>query len=244
MSEEQATSRGTAYSSEEASAEVADVAASNDPATATAETLAATEALIPTEEGGAAPAPEARVFDAPALAQMIESGDGISPEAMDYSSALLQDRLGLSDDEARGILFALAEGTNARNTLAENELFGTVGGKEAFGELQTWAADNLSETEIEEFNSNLANAASIEDQKSALQHLQGLREERQGVAPNRVAGEVSPEPAVKPIKSRAELVQLMSDPRYDKDPVFREAVDRRLEAGLGSDSYKTWNRTI
>ena len=226
---------GSATSAEAVQAE--DAGRAEQVSTDSAANLAATEALIPSDEPSFVPE-GAREFDAPALAKMIESGEGITPEAMDYSSALLQERLGLSDEEARGIMYAMTAGTNAAQELATYKLYDSVGGQEAFQDLKSWAESGLSADEVDEFNGMLSSAKTLEEQTAALQYLKNKRLQREGSAPNRVQGDTSPAPSIKPIKSRAEYMELMRDSRYERDPQFREAVEKRLEAGIASGEYQ------
>ena len=235
MSEEQPAS-GTAVSSEAAQAEIE--AAPGVAETARAESLAATEALMPQDAPAGLDLGEQRVFDAPALAQMIQSGEGVSDDAMNYSAALLQDRLGLSQEESKGIMYALAQGTNAQRELATYQLYDSVGGESAYGDLKTWAETALAPNEIEEFNGMLNGAQSLDDQKAALQFLKNKKTQREGAEPQRLQGDTTPEPTIKPIQSRDEYMELMRDPRYDKDPSYRDAVESRLQAGIEQGVYQ------
>lgn len=240
---DQVVSTGTATSSEAAASE--EVERQERSVSEVDESLKATEQMVaPIESEGLSETSESaeRLFDAPKLAEMISSGDGISEDALNYTSNLLQDKLGLSDAEARGILYALAEGTNASNELAEMRVFGDVGGKQGFEELRQWAATGLSAEDLATYNQLSSNAKGLDDYKSAVKFLADKRGDRVGNAPNRTSGETPSESAIKPIRSRQELTRLMGDERYETEPAFREAVDRRFEEGVRLGVYSVDGR--
>ena len=209
-----------------------------------ADSLSATEALMEAAEapqGGSSDSSE-RFFDAPRLAEMLASSDGVSEDALTYTSTVLQDRLGLSEDEAKGVIYALRSGVNAQASLAEADVFQSVGGKENFASLRTWAETALSQEDKAEYNRLSEIASTTEEYKQAVDFLHAKREERHGVAPNRDSGETPPSPAIKPIRSRSELVRLMSDSRYETEPGFRAAVDQRLNEGVRLGVYDIMNK--
>ena len=207
------------------------------------ESLNVTEAMA--KEADAPPEPmssEERFFDAPKLAEMLTSGEGVSAEALEYTSAVLQERLGMSDDEAKGLIYALQSGVNAQSTLTENQVFEKVGGRSEFDSLKSWAETALGAEDKAEYNRLAESASTPQEYKAAVDFLHQKREERHGVQPEREMGQTPPSPAIKPIRSRAELVRLMSDERYASEPSFREAVDRRLDEGVRTGVYDILNR--
>jgi len=110
-----------------------------------------------------------------------------------------------------------ADATNLRNA---------VGGDEKYTEMIGWASDNLTAQEIELYDSVMERG----DPASAYFAVQALAyryQDANGVEGNLVQGK---SPATSGgFRSQAELVQAMSDPRYDSDPAYRQDVTRKLE---------------
>ena len=110
-----------------------------------------------------------------------------------------------------------ADATNLRNA---------VGGDEKYNEMIGWASDNLTAQEIELYDSVMGRG----DPAAAYFAVQALAyryQDANGVEGNLVQGK-SPSTSAG-FRSQAELVQAMSDPRYDSDPAYRQDVTRKLE---------------
>ena len=110
-----------------------------------------------------------------------------------------------------------ADATNLRNA---------VGGDEKYSEMIGWASENMSEQEINLYDSIMERG----DPAAAYFAVQALAyryQDANGVEGNLVQGK---SPATSGgFRSQAELVQAMSDPRYDSDPAYRQDVTRKLE---------------
>jgi len=107
------------------------------------------------------------------------------------------------------------------------ELFKMVGGEKAYQSMITWAGQNLSQDEISMYDSVMGkgdpNAIFFAVQALAAKYGDATGSEGQllsgkGAASRDVA-----------FRSQQELVQAMSDPRYDNDPAYRQDVMRKLE---------------
>ncbi len=105
-------------------------------------------------------------------------------------------------------------------------IYDSVGGEQAYGELVGWAAGNLDQSEIEQFNSVTAsgNTAAI---KFAVEALANRYANSEGYEAPMVTGKKSA-PRVQGYRSNAELARDISDPRYSTDPAFRADVEARL----------------
>ena len=103
----------------------------------------------------------------------------------------------------------------------------SVGGAQAYQELIKWAGENLSEQEIGMFDSVVGtgdmNACYFAIQNLARRYAAEATEENP-----LLSGKGSPE-RVDVFRSQAEVVAAMQDPRYDKDPAFRQDVYNKLE---------------
>ena len=118
---------------------------------------------------------------------------------------------------------AQAEATSEADARA---IYDSVGGEQAYGELVGWAAGNLQQSEIEQFNSVTAsgNTAAI---KFAVEALAYRYANSEGYEAPMVTGKKSA-PRVQGYRSNAELARDINDPRYATDPAFRADVEARL----------------
>ena len=107
-----------------------------------------------------------------------------------------------------------------------NSLKSAVGGEEQYNEMLGWAGQNLTNEEIEAYDSIMDKG----DPAAAYWAVQALSyryRDANGVEGDLVQGK-SPGPGGT-FRSQAEVVQAMSDPRYDSDPAYRQDVMRKLE---------------
>lgn len=161
----------------------------------------------------------------------------LSEQGIDFNS--MSDQFwndgGLSDEnydalEKAGIPSELVDqfidGQMAIMTQTRNQAFQTVGGEESYNEMMQWASQNLSEAEQDAFNAQVDSG----DMSSAMFAIQGLAaryRSETGFEPNLVGGEPS-DVSVGAFQSLQELTSAMSDPRYEKDPAYRDQVARKL----------------
>jgi len=115
---------------------------------------------------------------------------------------------------------AIVEGT--RQTA-----FDAVGGEEYYNEMVGWAANNLDESEIQAFNSQI-DSGNMDSAMFAIEGLAARYRSETGIEPNLVGGENS-DASVGTFQSLAEITQAMSDPRYEKDPAYRNQVAQKLQ---------------
>ena len=102
----------------------------------------------------------------------------------------------------------------------------SVGGVEAYNEMINWAASNLTEQEIGDFNS-IANGTNVAAAKFAVEALSQRYKANEGFEAPLVTGK-APSPRVKGYRSQAELARDIGNPLYSSDPAFREDVEERL----------------
>tara|TARA_R100000234_G_scaffold114571_1_gene89845 strand:- start:409 stop:1185 length:777 start_codon:yes stop_codon:yes gene_type:complete len=107
------------------------------------------------------------------------------------------------------------------------ELQGIAGGKDSYGNMMSWAKENLSAKEIEMYDSVMdrgdPNAAYFAVQALNAKYVDGVGKDAQlitGKAP-RVAGDQ--------FKSQAELIKAMEDDRYADDPAYRQSILEKLD---------------
>ena len=108
------------------------------------------------------------------------------------------------------------------------QLFEMVGGEKAYKAMLTWAGDNVSKEEVEMYDSVMAsgNANSI---YFAVQALNNKYSDAVGNDGQLLTGKRSAAQQDAQFRSQQELVQAMNDPRYDRDPAFRDDVILKLQ---------------
>jgi len=106
------------------------------------------------------------------------------------------------------------------------ELFKMVGGEKAYQSMINWAGQNLSQAEIQMYDSVMGkgdpNAIFF-----AVQALNSKYSDAVGQDGQMLSGK-SAKSEDNSFQSQQELVQAMSDPRYDNDPAYRRSVLNKL----------------
>ena len=107
-----------------------------------------------------------------------------------------------------------------------NQLFQMVGGEKAYQSMINWAGQNLSKEEISMYDSVMGkgdpNAIFF-----AVQALNAKYNDATGSEGQMLSGKASREENAG-YQSQAQLVEAMSDPRYDRDPAYRRSVLDKL----------------
>ena len=106
-----------------------------------------------------------------------------------------------------------------------NSIQNSVGGEAAYQQLVGWAAQNFSEAEIQAFD-NVVDSGNVAAINLALAGLQARYTDANGYEGKMIQGK-SPTPA-DTFKSQAEVVRAMSDPKYDRDPAYRDEIMQKL----------------
>ena len=102
-----------------------------------------------------------------------------------------------------------------------------VGGKETYTNMMNWAAQNLTESAISAFDTTMSNGT-IDQIRLAVAGLQAQFENATGYDGEMLTGK-APKSSGDVFRSQAELVQAMSDQRYDNDPAYRQDVIAKLD---------------
>ena len=107
------------------------------------------------------------------------------------------------------------------------ELKGVAGGEEKYGDMLQWAKDTLNPQEIQMFDTVMERgdplAAFFAVRSLAYRYEDALGRDGQMVTGRAPRGDGSQ------FNSQAEVVEAMSDPRYDRDPAFRQKIMKKLE---------------
>tara|TARA_B100000424_G_scaffold109172_1_gene82165 strand:- start:1209 stop:2018 length:810 start_codon:yes stop_codon:yes gene_type:complete len=108
-----------------------------------------------------------------------------------------------------------------------NEVKNFAGGAEEYQNMVQWAGQNLDAQAIKAFDDIVA-SGSIETIKFAVSGLKSQYLNAVGYEGKMVQGKAAKETA-DVFRSQAELVQAMSDKRYDRDPAYRQDIIEKLE---------------
>ena len=108
-----------------------------------------------------------------------------------------------------------------------NEIKNFAGGEKAYGELVTWAGENLGQADIDAFD-EIVGTGSVEAIKLAVSGLKSQYDNANGYEGQMYTGK-APKTNQDVFRSQAELVAAMSDRRYDQDPAYRKDVIAKLE---------------
>jgi len=113
------------------------------------------------------------------------------------------------------------------NEAQAQQLMEIVGGEKAYNAMIQWASENLSAEEIEMYDAVMGKG----EPNSiffAIQALNNKYSDAVGSDGQMLTGRDGSSDN-KSFRSQAELVEAMSDPRYDRDPAYRRDVIRKLE---------------
>ena len=108
-----------------------------------------------------------------------------------------------------------------------NEVKNFAGGEQAYENMVNWASENLDSKSIEAFDS-IVNTGSVDAIKLAVSGLRTQYENANGYEGQMYTGK-APKTSKDVFRSQAELVEAMSDRRYDRDPAYRQDVIEKLE---------------
>ena len=173
--------------------------------------------------------------------QQLLAGKFDSPQSLEKAYLELQKKLGEPRDEVQATededepaetdseeSEETEEADSEQLTEAQaQELFKMCGGEKTYQDMMRWAADSLSKEEIGMYDSVMGsgNASSI---YFAVQALSNKYTDAVGSEGQLLTGRGSAESNAV-FRSQSELVQAMSDPRYDSDPAYRSDVMAKLE---------------
>ena len=123
---------------------------------------------------------------------------------------------------------AFIKGQEAIAQQTSNTLKQEVGGADAYNNMMSWASNNLSEAEVNAYNSTV-NGKDIEATKLAIAGLNARFKNAEGVEPNLQTGNRPSTSNAPGYRSWAEVTQAMSDERYTSDNAYRTDVQNKLK---------------
>jgi hypothetical protein len=181
-----------------------------------------TEEEAPTEADG-------ELIDITAFAEEFNSSDGPSDE----TRQMLVDALSTKFANAEALVDQFVAGQQAQGQAATQAAFDLVGGADNYAAMQSWAAENLPVSEREAYNQAL-NTPGM--QQMAIRGLHAQFTAATGgspdTSPQRVAPTGNVTGGVEPLVSLEQIAAATADPRFDRDPAYRQSVERRIAAGM------------
>ena len=107
------------------------------------------------------------------------------------------------------------------------EIQNFVGGEDQYNNLVGWASQNMPENFVNAFD-NLISVGDPDMIKLAVTGLQAAFQEANGYEGRMLSGKPA-QTTQDVFRSQAEVVAAMSDPRYDRDPAYRQDVFAKLD---------------
>lgn len=134
---------------------------------------------------------------------------------------------------SRSLVDSYIEGQQALQASGEAELLSDIGGREAYDQIAEWAAESLSENQIDAYNKALETGTD-EQAALALDWIKTKYEEANGVSPSSFIQGGTKGSGESAFESRAQVLAAMAErdargkKRYEVDPAYREEIQRRL----------------
>jgi len=108
-----------------------------------------------------------------------------------------------------------------------NQIKNSAGGEQAYANIINWSKSNLDKSAISAFD-QVVETGSIEAIKLAVSGLKAEYDAANGVEGRMVTGK-APTKSGDVFRSQQELVAAMNDPRYDRDPAYRQDIIEKLD---------------
>ena len=170
--------------------------------------------------------------DSPALALVNEAAAEYWDNNKELSSETIEKLSAMSGSD---LLSAYLEAQKASpveevpDLTADNisDIQSIAGGKEQYGTLVQWAADNLDQADVKAFDS-LVSSGNVGAIKLAVNGIKAQYDNTNGYEGRMLQGK-PPQTSKDVFRSQQEVVQAMSDPRYEKDPAYRQDLIEKLD---------------
>ena len=160
--------------------------------------------------------------------EYFSNGNKLSPETLEKFSGLSSQDLinGFIDFQQKNPPDTSAAEIDVTNTEI-NKIQNSVGGEKKYMDLVTWASENLTPEQVKAFDDvvGTGNAATIQ---LGVDALKAKYDNAMGYEGRRLTGKAA-DTSGDVFRSQAQLVEAMSDPRYDRDPAYRQDVVAKLE---------------
>ena len=159
--------------------------------------------------------------------EYYKNGETLSPETLEKFKGMS------SQDLVNGYMQMVKDNPQTNQpeidvtTTEINKIQNSVGGEAEYNKLVSWAGQNLNENEVKAFDDlvGTGNAAAIQ---LGVDAIKSRYEAVNGYEGRRLTGKAA-DTSGDVFRSQAQLVEAMSDPRYDRDPAYRQDVVAKLE---------------
>jgi len=108
-----------------------------------------------------------------------------------------------------------------------NAIQNSAGGADKYSDMIQWAGSNLDAKQVEAFD-NIIATGTVDAVQFAVNALKNQYENANGYEGTMLTGKTAPTKG-DVFRSQAELVQAMSDRRYDSDPAYRQDIIEKLD---------------
>ena len=179
---------------------------------------------------------EETVDDTPGVALLNEANDEYWANDGELSEETIEK---FSSMSSRDLVEAYLEVTknNPKNLSGDSEadiaerdiniIQNSVGGEAEYAKLTDWAATNLDDTAINAFDSAVS-SGNVQMIQLAVAGLKAEYDSANGYEGRMLSGKAA-QTSGDVFRSQAEVVAAMSDPRYDKDPAYRNDIYEKLD---------------
>ena len=161
--------------------------------------------------------------------EYFDNGNKLSPETMaKFSSMSSQDLIKAYMEVSQNPEFQQQGAPPAEITTAQiNQIKNSAGGEQQYANIINWAKTNLPQDQIVAFD-EVVNTGSVQAIQLAVSGLKAEYDNANGVEGRMVTGK-APQNSGDVFRSQQELVAAMNDPRYDRDPAYRQDVIEKLD---------------
>jgi len=173
--------------------------------------------------------------DSPAVALINEASaeyyandNKLSPETIEkFQSMSSQDLVNAYLELQKGQPAPQEQATVDMTDADINSIKNSVGGEAEYSKIVGWAGENLDKSSVAAFDS-IVETGNKDAIKLAISGLKSQYENSNGYEGRMLSGK-APKASGDTFRSQAEVVQAMSDPRYDNDPAYRQDLIAKLD---------------
>ena len=127
----------------------------------------------------------------------------------------------------KALVDSYVAGQEAKASLHTADLKSTAGGAEAYEKMVNWAKASMTPAEVDAYNLSVS-STNVDAAKLAISGLKSRYEAANGREPKlHMGGNTASDSNV--YESRTEITTAMKDPRYAKDPAYRQKVIDKVQ---------------
>ena len=163
-----------------------------------------------------------------ASAEYYENGNTLKPETIEkFQSMSSQDLVNAYLEIQKNQPAQQAAAPVDMSESDINTIKNSVGGEQQYDNIVSWAGQNLDKNSVAAFDS-IVETGNPDAIKIAINGLKAQYENANGYEGRMLTGK-APKTSNDGFRSQAEVVRAMSDPKYDKDPAYRQDILEKLD---------------